>query len=97
MNIDAMEAHLDEGGKLSHENAVDLFKEASRLREELGKAYRALHGFYNSSKKGELLGKAATSYHSPTIAAAKRFVDEDSLEGSQYFEGKSILVLQDYI
>lgn len=30
--IDSMQAHVDEGGKLSHQNAVDLLAEVVRLR-----------------------------------------------------------------
>jgi len=33
--LEQMEAHIDEGGQLSHRNGIDLFKEVARLKKEL--------------------------------------------------------------
>ena len=60
----------------------------ARLEQELARAYRALVGF-DSGK----LTAASRAYHAPTLAAAKRFVFEDALDGSEYFTGKPVDVL----
>lgn len=67
--------------------------EIERLEKELGRAYRALRGFWTAREKGELLDKTAMAYHSPTIGAACRFVGERSLDGAKYFIGKPVDVL----
>lgn len=71
--------------------------EIDRLKTELARAYRALHGFHNAHKRDIPLSGAAAGYHSLTIAAAARFVREQSLEGSEYFVGKSSEVLRSYL
>ena len=63
------------------------------LRKELECAYRCICGFHTALRKGELLDLTATAYHSPTIAAARRFVVEHELDGAEYFIGKQIDVL----
>lgn len=73
---------------------MDTNAEIERLTTELGRAYRALHGFANARRKGELLNDTAFSYHAPTVGAAARFVREQSLEGADYFVGKPIAVLR---
>jgi hypothetical protein len=69
--------------------------DVERLQEELGRAYRAIHGFHNARRKGELLADAPYAYHAPTIAAAGRFVREGALDGSEYFMGKPVEVLRE--
>lgn len=68
-------------------------QEIERLKTELGRAYRALHGYSNAQRKGEMLNETAVGYHAPTAGAAARFVREGSLEGSEYFVGKHVSVL----
>lgn len=63
------------------------------LEQELGRAYRALLGYSNAAAKGEAPDSAMRAYHSPTVAAAKRFVYEEALDGTAYFDGKSVEVL----
>ena len=62
---------------------------------ELGRAYRALRGFYGKAIKGELPDKTMLAYHSPVIAAALRFVHEGALDGAQYFIGKHVSVMHE--
>lgn len=62
------------------------------LTIELQRAYRCIQGMHNVLTKGQPMGVAEV-YHSPTIAAAKRFVFEGVLDGSRYFEGKKVDVL----
>lgn len=64
-----------------------------QLREELERAYRCISGFYVSRRKGELLDKTTFAYHSPTVAAARRYVTEGELDGSEYFIGKNVSVM----
>lgn len=59
-----------------------------QLENELARAYRAVVG-YNTGK----LTDAARAYHALTVAAAKRFVFQDALDGTAYFEGKPVNVL----
>ena len=59
-----------------------------QLRKELERAYRCIVGFHSAHRKGELLDKTAFGYHSMTIGAARRFVKEGELDGSDYFIGK---------
>lgn len=61
--------------------------------KELEKAYRALRGLYHYATQNKLPPQHVLNYHAPTIAAAIRFVDEDALDGSEYFDGKSVDVL----
>lgn len=61
------------------------------LRTELGRAYRAVHGFYSAHRAEQPLMSLA--YHTPTIGAAGRFVREGALDGSDYFIGKPVAVL----
>lgn len=65
------------------------------LQKELGRAYRALHGFHAAYAKGERLSDATVAYHSLTIAAAARFVNHGALDGADYFVGKNVSVLHD--
>lgn len=67
----------------------------AKLRLELERAYRAIMGFYSASVNGKLPEKTMLAYHSPTIAAAVRYVGEEALDGSQYFIGKHFTVMQD--
>lgn len=66
-----------------------------KLRTELGRAYRALHGLYASYARGVQPSNTMVGYHSITIAAAARFVNEGSLDGTDYFIGKSVDILHD--
>lgn len=63
------------------------------LRTELERAYRCICGLHTAIRKGELPGGPVLGYHSPTIAAARRFVTEGELDGSEYFIGKHVDVL----
>lgn len=74
---------------------MDNTVEIERLKIELGRAYRALHGFAHAHRKGERLNDTAVGYHSPTIGAAARFVREQSLDGAEYFVGKPVAVLHE--
>ncbi len=68
-----------------------------QLRKELERAYRCIMGFSTAHLKGEKLDKTAFGYHSPTIAAARRFVREGHLDGSEYFIGKPVAVLHEHL
>lgn len=69
--------------------------EAERLTIELERAYRAIRGLYTAALKGGKPDQTMMAYHSPTIAAACRFVKTGSLEGAEYFVGKPIEVLHE--
>lgn len=60
------------------------------LTLELQRAYRCIQGMHNALTTGADFHEA---YHAPTIAAAKRSVFEDALDGSDYFVGKPVEVL----
>jgi len=68
--------------------------EIERLTTELERAYRCIRGFYSFAAKGQTPDAAFMGYQILTIAAAVRFVHEGSLDGSEYFIGKQIDVLQ---
>ena len=70
-----------------HESLLRLLAQA---RTEQGRAYRCIQGMHNALKKG---GEFPEAYHSPTIGAAKRFVFEGALDGSDYFIGKPVDLL----
>jgi hypothetical protein len=57
------------------------------LEQELGRAYRALHGYAHG------VNDAMRAYHAPTLAAAKRFIFDDALDGTAYFDGKPVEML----
>lgn len=69
-------------------------QEIERLKKELGRAYRAVRGFYSVLSKGQKPSDAMMAYHSPTVAASIRFVNEGALDGSEYFIGKHIDVMR---
>lgn len=69
--------------------------EVEKLRTELERAYRAIRGFYTAHQNGARLDRTIVAYHSPTIAAACRFVKTGQLDGSEYFVGKPIEVLHE--
>jgi hypothetical protein len=56
---------------------------------ELERAYRAIRGFYTAAQKGVVPDKTMLAYHSPTIAAACRFVKTGELDGAEYFIGQA--------
>ena len=58
---------------------------------ELQRAYRCIQGMHHAISTGKPF--EAEAYHAPTIAAAKRFVFEGALDGSDYFMGKPVEVL----
>jgi hypothetical protein len=64
---------------------------------ELGRAYRALRGYYGCAVKGRPVDATMRAYHAPTVGAAIRFVHEESLDGADYFVGKPIQVLHDVL
>jgi len=67
---------------------------ADKLRAELERTYRALGGFYSRIREGQLPDKTMLAYHSPTVAAARRFIDTGEIgEGSEYFVGKLVEAL----
>lgn len=66
-----------------------------QMKTELERAYRAIRGFWAAAQKGESPTKTMLAYHSPTIAAACRFVDTGEMDGSEYFIGKSVKVLHE--
>jgi hypothetical protein len=74
---------------------VETMSETVDYKTELERAYRALRGLYGAVAKGEMPDKTALAYHSPTLAAAARFVHEGALDGSGYFIGKNVSVLHD--
>lgn len=69
--------------------------EEARLRIELERAYRALRGFWTFACKEEVPDRSMLAYHSMTIGAACRFVDEGDIAGSNFFEGKPVAILHD--
>ena len=69
--------------------------EVERLETELSRAYRALHVMAACARDGRKPGAATLAYHSPTIGAAARFIQDGSLEGAGYFIGKDVSVLHD--
>lgn len=71
---------------------TDLTKE--QLEDELTKAYRALRGIYGYCARGKPVDHSTVAYHVLTLAAAARFVHEGALDGSTYFIGKHVDVLQ---
>lgn len=64
------------------------------LKVELGRAYRCIQGMHNTMQAWEV-NFPAMAYHSPTIAAAKRFVFEGALDGAEYFIGKPVSVMHE--
>lgn len=62
------------------------------LKLELERAYRCIQGMHHSMRVKE---EFPAGYHALTIAAAKRYVFEGALDGSDYFIGKHNSVLQD--
>jgi hypothetical protein len=75
--------------RAEHDSLLRLLAE---VRTEQGRAYRCIQGLHNAltAMQADI---PANGYHAPTIAAAKRFVFEGSLEGSEYFIGKPVDVL----
>lgn len=63
----------------------------SKARMELGRAYRCVQGMHHALSEGAAFSSEA--YHAPTIGAAKRFVFEGAIDGSEYFTGKHVSVL----
>lgn len=61
-----------------------------QLTIELQRAYRCIQGLHNAIVKG---GQFNEAYHALTIGAAKRFVFEGALDGSEFFTGKPVAVL----
>jgi len=70
-----------------HESLLRLLAQA---RTELGRAYRCIQGMHNALNKGSTFDDG---YHSLTLGAAKRFVFEGAIDGSDYFVGKKVEVL----
>ena len=71
-----------------HESLLRLLAQA---RTELGRAYRCIQGMHNAMQKDP--ASFPEGYHAPPIGAAKRYVFEDALDGSDYFIGKPVDVL----
>ena len=71
-----------------HESLLRLLAQA---RTELGRAYRCVQGMHNALHNNP--ASFAEGYHALTIGAAKRFVFENALDGSDYFIGKPVDVL----
>lgn len=70
-----------------HESLLRLLAQA---RGEQERAYRCIQGMHNAMNKGTPFDEG---YHSLTLGAAKRFVFEGALDGSDYFVGKKVEVL----
>lgn len=64
----------------------------AHLEQELGRAYRCVRGFHSFA--GMTAPDTFRGYHALTIGAAIRFVHDGSLDGSDYFVGKPVEVLQ---
>jgi hypothetical protein len=64
------------------------------MKAELEKAYRCIRGFYQHARDGQIPDRTFLGYQLSTIAAAVRYVGEDALDGSEYFIGKNVEVLQ---
>jgi len=63
------------------------------LTKELERAYRCIQGMHNAiCTGGDFTGEG---YYAMTIGAAKRFVFEGELDGSEYFIGKPVEVLHE--
>jgi len=71
-----------------HESLLRLLAQA---RKEQERAYRCIQGMHNALALG--ISFSAEAYHAPTIGAAKRYVFEGALDGSDYFIGKPVDVL----
>jgi hypothetical protein len=63
-----------------------------QLRRELERAYRCIQGLLHAQETNHPF---AYGYHQLTIGAAKRYVFLGELDGSEYFIGKDIKVLQE--
>ncbi|RWI96404.1 MAG: hypothetical protein EOR22_06495 [Mesorhizobium sp.] len=77
------------------EQATEPSPQDEKLKLELERAYRAIRGFYTAYQNGVPADRSVIAYHSPTIAAACRFVMTGSLYGSEYFIGKPVEVLRE--
>ena len=71
-----------------------LLKLLEASKTELGRSYRCIQALHNSltAMQAEIPGNG---YHALTIGAAKRYVFEGAMDGSEYFIGKSVSVLQE--
>lgn len=69
----------------------DMTKE--ELEIELGRAYRAIVGLFSRVNKDDPANASVLGYHVITIAAAKRFIYEEEMSGTEYFIGKHHEVL----
>jgi len=65
-----------------------LLKLLGQARTELGRAYRCVQGMHNALHNNP--ASFPEAYHAPTIGAAKRFVFEGALDGSEHFIGKPV-------
>ena len=66
----------------------------TELKIELQRAYRCIQGMENAMAHSMPMGSSFPhAYHALTIGAAKRYVFDGALDGSQYFEGKQASVL----
>lgn len=64
------------------------------LEQELQRAYRCIQAQHNALRAMQA-SFPSISYHSLSIGAAKRFVFEGALDGSEYFIGKPAQVLHE--
>ena len=71
--------------------------EIERLEKELGRAYRALQAFYRCIVSGRTPDDTMLAYHSPAVGAAIRYVDEEAMDGADYFVGKHISELHEVL
>lgn len=71
-----------------------LLKLLAASRTELGRAYRCVQALHNAltAMQADIPGGG---YHALTIGAAKRFVFEGAMDGSDYFVGKPVAVLHE--
>ena len=89
------EVHARVAAELTSADATitELRAQVEALKTDIGRAYRALHGYATANRRGAVLNATATSYHLPTAGAAARFVNHGALDGSEYFIGKPVAVL----
>lgn len=72
-----------------HESLLKLLAQA---RTEQERAYRCIQGMHHALTLG--ISFSAEAYHALTIAAAKRYVFEGALDGSEHFIGQPVEVLR---
>lgn len=78
------------------ENAKEVETQVD-YKKELERSYRALQALYRKLVNNDPIDQTMMAYHSLTIGAAIRYVDEQALDGSEFFIGKPATVLSDVL